>query len=68
MMKKNNVKENYKNISTKLDNLIERGGDINRENILEAEDIKYSRLPKNNESYDEFGFIDKYKDESEKKK
>ena len=53
-MKKNNVKENYKNIYTKLDNIIERGGDINRENILEAEDIKYSRLPKNNESYDEF--------------
>ena len=67
-MKKNNAEENYKKISTKLDNIIERGTDINRENILEAENIKYSRLPKNNESYDEFGFIDKYKDESEKKR
>ena len=64
------IKRNDKIYSTKikLDNIIEKGIEINRENILEAEEIKYKRIPQEKEQYDEFGFLDKYKDEEDKKK
>lgn len=55
-------------VSLKLDNIIEKGLEINRSNILEAEDIKYKKNKSESESYDEFGFLDKYKDNSEIKK
>ena len=67
-MKKINDKNYSINISHKLDDIINRGIEINRENILEAEDIKYKSIIKGeNNSYDEFGFLDKYKDEENKK-
>ena len=67
-MKKIKDKNYSINISHKLDDIINRGIEINRENILEAEDIKYKSIIKGeNNSYDEFGFLDKYKDEENKK-
>ena len=57
------------NISHKLDEIIERGTEINREDILNAEDIKYKRiLQGNNNSYDEWGFLDKFKEKEENMK
>ena len=67
-MKAKNDIEYAKKISDKLDNIITKGFEINRNNILEAEDIKYKKQTINSETYDEFGFLDKYKDVSEKKK
>ena len=67
-MKENNNIEYTKKISNKLDDIITKGFEINRNNILEAEDIKYKKQTISSETYDEFGFLDKYKDSSEKKK
>ena len=67
-MKDKNDIEYVKKISDKLDNIITKGFEINRNNILEAEDIKYKKHTLGSETYDEFGFLDKYKDASEKKK
>ena len=68
-MKKINDRNYSMIITNKLDKIIERGVEINRENILEAEDIKYKRIPKgDNNSYDEFGFLDKFKGAEENKK
>jgi hypothetical protein len=67
-MNKNLGKEYSMQVSLKLDNIIEKGLEINRSNILEAEDIKYKKNKSESESYDEFGFLDKYKDNSEIKK
>lgn len=51
----------------KLDDIIDRGIELNRNDILLAEEIKYIRIPKTKDSYDEFGFLDKYKDDNTKK-
>ena len=67
-MKAKNDIEYAKKISDKLDNIITKGFEINRNNILEAEDIKYKKQTISSETYDEFGFLDKYKDVYEKKK
>ena len=67
-MNKNLGKAYSIKVSLKLDNIIEKGLEINRSNILEAEDIKYKKNKSESESYDEFGFLDKYKDNSEIKK
>jgi hypothetical protein len=55
-------------VSHKLDDIIEKGVEISRNNILEAEEIKYKKNQKETEAYDEFGFMEKYKDEYQKKK
>ena len=68
MMNKNSGKVYSMQVSLKLDNIIARGLEINRSNILEAVDIKYKKNKSESESYDEFGFLDKYKDNSEIKK
>jgi hypothetical protein len=52
-------------IKKNLDNLIERGSDINKKNIIEAEMINYKRTQTKILSYDSFGFLDKYKDKNE---
>ena len=52
-------------IKKNLDNLIERGSDINKKNIIEAEMINYKRTQSEILSYDSFGFLDKYKDKNE---
>lgn len=52
-------------IKKNLDNIIEKGSDINKKNIIEAEMINYKRAPTEVLSYDSFGFLDKYKDKSE---
>ena len=52
-------------IKKNLDNLIERGSDINKKNIIEAEMINYKRTQTEILSYDSFGFLDKYKDKNE---
>ena len=68
-MKRKNDKTYSINISHKLDEIIERGTEIKREDILNAEDIKYKRiLQGNNNSYDEWGFLDKFKDKEENMK
>ena len=67
-MNKNLGKAYSMQVSLKLDNIIEKGLEINRSNILEAEDIKYKKNKSESESYGEFGFLDKYKDNSEIKK
>ena len=55
-------------VSHKLDDIIEKGVEISRNNILEAEEIKYKKNQKETESYDEFGFMEKYKEKKQKKK
>jgi len=52
-------------IRKNLDNLVEKGSDINKKNIIEAEMINYRRAPTEILSYDSFGFLDKYKDKNE---
>lgn len=52
-------------IKKNLDNIIEKGSDINKKNIIEAEMINYKRAPTEVLSYDSFGFLDKYKDKNE---
>ena len=52
-------------IKKNLDNIIEKGSDINKKNIIEAEMINYKRAPTEILSYDSFGFLDKYKDKNE---
>ena len=63
---KNDKEINSKKIENELDTLLSKGGEISRKNILQAEDINYKKSPKEIESYDEFGFLDKYKDDKEK--
>ena len=55
-------------IQSNLDNLLSRGVEINKKNILDAESIEYRKVPKELLSYDEFGFLDKYKEKNELKK
>ena len=52
-------------VKKNLDNLIEKGSEINKKNIIEAEMINYKRAPTEILSYDSFGFLDKYKDKNE---
>lgn len=52
-------------IEKNLDNIISKGVEINRKNILDAESIKYKKFPNELFAYDEFGFLDKYKDPKE---
>ena len=52
-------------IRKNLDNLVEKGSDINKKNIIEAEMINYRRAPTEILSYDSFGLLDKYKDKNE---
>jgi len=51
-----------------LDDLISKGGEINKKNILDAETIDYKKVPNELFSYDEFGFLDKYNDKNDIKK
>lgn len=55
-------------IEKNLDNIVSKGMEINRKNILDAESINYKRVPNELFAYDEFGFLDKYKDPKEIKK
>ena len=51
-----------------LDDLISKGAEINKKNILDAETIDYKKVPNELFSYDEFGFLDKYNDKKNIKK
>jgi hypothetical protein len=51
-----------------LDDLIERGVELNKKNILDAETIDYKKVENELFSYDEFGFLDKYNDKNDIKK
>ena len=55
-------------IQNNLDNILSKGAEINKKNILDAESIEYRKVPKELFSYDEFGFLDKYNDKNEIKK
>ena len=55
-------------VEKNLDNIISKGIEINRKNIFDAESINYKRVPNELLSYDEFGFLDKYKEPSDTKK
>ena len=55
-------------IQKNLDEIIAKGGEINRNNIFDAEKIEYIKIPTKSLFYDSFGFLDKYKDESQIKK
>ena len=48
-----------------LDNIVSKGIEINRKNIFDAESINYKRIPNELLGYDEFGFLDKYKEQSD---
>lgn len=65
--KDENNKLNSIQIANELDNILAKGGEIDRKIILEAEDINYNSSQNEIESYDEFGFLDKHEDEEEKK-
>jgi hypothetical protein len=52
-------------VEQNLDNIISKGIEINRKNILDAESIQYKKVPNELFSYDEFGFLDKYKTPNE---
>ena len=55
-------------IQKNLDEIIAKGGEISRNNIFDAEKIEYKKIPTQSLFYDSFGFLDKYKDESQTKK
>ena len=63
----NQINENdeVKKIKNNLNDLIQKGGQIKRENILEAEEISFNNILPSNIIYDEYGFINK--DNSTKK-
>lgn len=52
-------------IKKNLDNIIEKGTEVNRQNILDAEMINYKRTQNEILSYDSFGFLDKYKEKND---
>lgn len=47
-------------IKNQLDDLVKKGGEINREKILLAEKIEYKNTPTERVTYDSFGFVDKF--------
>lgn len=56
-----NKKRSYTvHVERKLDEIIQRGGEINRDNILLAEEISYKNSPSEILNYDSFGFVDKF--------
>ncbi len=55
-------------VQRNLDDLIQRGAPLNKKNILDAETINYKKISNELYTYDEFGFLDKYKDPNEIKK
>jgi hypothetical protein len=55
-------------VKNNIDKIIENGMEINRKNILDAEEIEYKRVPTEVFSYDAYGFLDKYKEPDETKK
>ena len=52
-------------IQNNLDNILSKGAEINKKNILDAESIQYKKVPNELFAYDEFGFLDKYKTPNE---
>ena len=56
----NRKRSNTVYIERKLDDIIKRGGEINRDNILLAEEISYKNSPSEIFNYDSFGFVDKF--------
>ena len=55
-------------IQKNLDEIIAKGGEISRNVIFDAEKIEYKKIPSQSLFYDSFGFLDKYKDDSQVKK
>jgi len=55
-------------IQKNLDEIIAKGGEISRNVIFDAEKIEYKKIPSQSLFYDSFGFLDKYKDDSQIKK
>ena len=55
-------------IKRNLDDIISKGVELNKKNILDAETIEYKKVPTEIFTYDEFGFLDKYNEANEKKK
>lgn len=47
-------------LKNQLDDLLQKGGEINREKILLAEEIEYRNTPTERVTYDSFGFVDKF--------
>lgn len=55
-------------IKKNLDEIVAKGGEINRQTIIDAENISYKKVPTQSLYYDSFGFLDKYKDPNHIKK
>ncbi len=68
MESKSTTLKKVETITSKLNVLIATGGEVKRENIKEAEEISYNNLPPSNITYDEYGFINKNKEDLKKNK
>ena len=49
--------DKVKTIKNNLNNLVSKGGQIKRQDILNAEEISYNNIPPSSILYDEYGFI-----------
>ena len=67
----NNNNDNNNNLTEKNNSKNQKASieQLNERTTLKisSEDIKYKTIPQKKESYDEFGFLDKFKEEEEKK-
>ena len=66
MESKSTTLKKVETITSKLNVLIATGGEVKREK--EAEEISYNNLPPSNITYDEYGFINKNKEDLKKNK
>ena len=67
MENKINTFDKVQTIKQNLDELISDGGEIKRQNILDAEEISFNTIIPSNIIYDEYGFINNIKENSKEK-
>lgn len=67
MENKINTFDKVQTIKQNLDELISDGGEIKRQDILDAEEISFNTVIPSNIIYDEYGFINNIKENSKEK-
>jgi hypothetical protein len=67
MENKINTFDKVQTIKQNLDGLISDGGEIKRQDILDAEEISFNTIIPSNIIYDEYGFINNIKENSKEK-
>jgi hypothetical protein len=67
MENKINTFDKVQTIKQNLDELISDGGEIKRQDILDAEEISFNTIIPSNIIYDEYGFINNIKENSKEK-